>query len=86
MKKFILKIVLFLVIVAVVDVTVGFAFRKMELSVKGGFTLRDNYICNELETDILISGSSRCVRHYNPQIISDSLGLSCYNSGQMVSF
>lgn len=28
-------------------------------------------------------GSSRCVRHYNPQIISDSLGMSCYNTGQM---
>lgn len=83
MKRFIFKIALFLAIVAGVDVAVGFAFRKLEHCAKGGFTLRDNYICDHLETDILISGSSRCVRHYNPQIISDSLGLGCYNSGQM---
>lgn len=83
MKRFVFKIVLFLVILAAVDMAVGFAFRKLEHSAKGGFTLRDNYICDQLETDILISGSSRCVRHYNPQIISDSLGLTCYNSGQM---
>lgn len=83
MKKFVIKIALFLAIVASVDVAVGFAFKKLEHGAKGGFTLRDNYICDQLETDILISGSSRCVRHYNPQIISDSLGLSCYNSGQM---
>ena len=30
----------------------------------------------------MLCGSSRCVHHYNPKIISDSLGLSCYNSGQ----
>lgn len=83
MRKFLFKVGLFLVIVAGVDVAIGFAFKTLEHSAKGGFTLRDNYICDKLVTDILISGSSRCVRHYNPQIISDSLGLSCYNSGQM---
>ena len=83
MKRFVVQIVVFFAIVAVVDLLCGFAFKGIEAKAKGGFTYRDTYICDKLETDILISGSSRCVRHYNPQIVSDSLGMSCYNSGQM---
>ena len=83
MKRFILQVAAFFAIVALVDISAGLGFSHLERKAKGGFTYRDQYICNKLETDILISGSSRCVRHYNPQIISDSLGLSCYNSGQM---
>jgi len=83
MGKFLLKVAIFLVIVAGVDQVIGFAFKRLEQGAKGGFTFRDNYICDKLETDILIMGSSRCVRHYNPQIFSDSLGLTCYNAGQM---
>lgn len=83
MKRFILQITVFFAIVALVDVTAGLGFSFLERKAKGGFTYRDQYICNKLETQILISGSSRCVRHYNPQIFTDSLGQSCYNSGQM---
>ena len=83
MKRFIAQLLVFLTIVVVIDVACGFAFMQIESKAKGGFTYRDNYICDVLETDVLVSGSSRCVRHYNPQIITDSLGLSCYNAGQM---
>lgn len=83
MKRFVVQIVVFFAIVAGVDFAAGKAFHYFEKNAKGGFTYRDQYICDKLETDILVSGSSRCVRHYNPQILTDSLGLSCYNSGQM---
>lgn len=83
MSRFLLQLTLFLAIIVGVDYIAGFAFRYLEKNAKGGMTFRDTYICDKLETDILISGSSRCVRHYNPQIITDSLGLTCYNSGQM---
>ena len=83
MKRFIIKIALFFALLVVADVLCGFTLGYFAKNAKGGFTYRDNFICDELETDILISGSSRCVRHYNPQIISDSVGMSCYNSGQM---
>ena len=49
---------------------------------KGGDNGRNNYINNEVKKDILIFGSSRALHHYNPTILSDSLGLSCYNCGQ----
>lgn len=83
MKRFVLKVFSFLVIVAVVDVATGFGLGYLANHARGGFTQRDAFICDSLETDILLMGSSRCVRHYNPQIMTDSLGMSCYNSGQM---
>lgn len=83
MKRFLLKIVLLLLILVGIDFVVGLIFHSLEKNAKGGYTQRDNFICDELETDILILGSSRCVRHYNPQIITDSLEMTCYNSGQM---
>ena len=83
MKQFVLKVLAFFAIIAVLDIAGGLGLKWLVAHARGGFTLRDNYICDSLRTDILLSGSSRCVRHYNPQIISDSLGVSCYNSGQM---
>lgn len=83
MKRFIIKIVLFFTLIAVADVLCGFVLGYFAKNAKGGFTQRDTYICAKLETEFLLMGSSRCVRHYNPQIITDSLGMSCYNTGQM---
>ncbi len=83
MKTFVIKVVLFFAIIAIIDIAGGWGLQWLTVHAKGGFTLRDNYICDSLRTNILLSGSSRCVRHYNPQIICDSLGMSCYNSGQM---
>ena len=83
MGKFLIKVAVFLAIVAGVDRLAGLSFKALEHSARGGFTKRDSFICDQLETDVLIMGSSRCVRHYNPQVISDSLRLSCYNAGQM---
>ena len=82
MKKFILKTVIFLAIIVIIDSVAGYTFDYLYTNAKGGMTLRDNYICNELKTDILLCGSSRCVHHYNPQIFTDSTHMSCYNSGQ----
>ena len=53
MKRFILQIAAFFAIVALVDVTAGLCFSYLERNAKGGFTSRDQYICNKLETDIL---------------------------------
>lgn len=83
MKRFIIKVTLFFALLVVADVLCGFALGYIAKNTKGGFTGRDTYICDKMETDFLLMGSSRCVRHYNPQIITDSLGMSCYNSGQM---
>lgn len=82
MQKFIIKIVLFFVIIAIIDVISGKSFAFLVEHAKGGENWRNNYICNKTNEDILVFGSSRAIHHYNPIILSDSLNLSCYNCGQ----
>ena len=48
---------------------------------KYGIFHRQQYVLNESKDDIIILGSSRASHHYVPSIISDSLGMSCYNAG-----
>lgn len=54
----------------------------MVANAKDGDFKACNYICDESVDDILVFGSSRAVRHYNPSIIGDSLGMACFNCGQ----
>lgn len=81
MKSFLGKVILLLVILICIDMIAGVVLDYVYQNAKGGMVFRDNFICNKLQTDVLLCGSSRCVHHYNPQIITDSIGLSCYNSG-----
>ncbi len=48
---------------------------------KGGYTKRQTYISNDLDSEILIFGSSRALQHYDPNIFEDSLGMTAYNCG-----
>ncbi len=52
------------------------------MSTEKGDWGRNNYILKELESDVVILGSSRAIHHYNPKVFSDSLGMSCYNCGE----
>lgn len=82
MKKFLLKIVLFFAIVALVDFATGKLFRYVQANKAGGRTGAEWYACRESNEDIIIMGSSRASHHYVPQILTDSLGMSCFNAGQ----
>lgn len=82
MKKYLLQIALFFAIVAVVDFAAGKLFRYVQANRAGGRTGAEWYACRESNEDIIIMGSSRASHHYVPQMISDSLGMSCFNAGQ----
>ena len=82
MKKFILKVLLFFALVVIMDFAWGGVFSWLRGHAKGGSTANCEYIANHCEDDIIILGSSRATHHYVPQIIEDSLGLSCYNCGE----
>lgn len=82
MKKYICQIFIFIVIIAIIDFAVGQSMSYLMNHAKGGYSWRNNYICNKTNEDILIFGSSRAIHHYNPLIICDSLNMSCYNCGQ----
>lgn len=81
MKKFLFRIVIFFMAVAIIDVLFGKCCDYMYVHSKSGDSRKINYAIRECNADVLIMGSSRANHHYNPQIISDSLGLPCYNLG-----
>lgn len=82
MKKFLLKVLFFFTCVVVMDFVLGCAFSWFRCHAKGGSTANCEYIANQSKDDVIILGSSRAAHHYIPQIIVDSLGISCYNCGE----
>lgn len=81
MKKFLVNILIFFGIVAAVDFAAGKVFWYLQTKA-GGRTGAEYYACKKSNEDVIIMGSSRASHHYVPQIITDSLGLSCFNAGQ----
>lgn len=81
MKKYIAYIILFFAIVLVIDFGFGKACDYMNAHAKGGETKQMYDLCMKDQYDILIMGSSRAHHHYVPQIIEDSLEMSCFNAG-----
>ena len=81
MKKYIIKIILFAIIIVISDVLWGYFFRYWFQNINSGHIGKANYISQQLDEDILIFGPSRAEFHYNPAIIKDSLGMTCYNCG-----
>lgn len=82
MKRFIIRLLVFLSLMFILDRGFGVAMKYLQEHAKGGYVGHHNYILNQANEDILIFGSSRAIHHYNPRIIEDSLGMSCYNCGQ----
>jgi hypothetical protein len=74
---FLAKLTFFLLFVLVLDQSVGFFLSKMYFNVPRKLT----YAINKSNEEILIYGSSRANRHYNPAVFEEKLGLSCFNNG-----
>lgn len=82
MKRYLIKILLFFAIVAVVDMAIGGVADYMQANAKGGDTkLLNDFVARD-QYDIIILGSSRAHHHYVPQVFKDSLGFDCYNGGR----
>ena len=81
MKKFVLKLALFAALICVVDVSFGFVCDYLRDHTKGGMSGNKDYICRKSNEDIIMMGSSRMRHHYVPQMIEDSLDVTCYNAG-----
>ena len=81
MKKFLINIAIFFAIVAIVDVSLGMAFHYLQAHA-GGRTGAEYYVCEKATEDVIIMGSSRASHHYVPEIISEKLGMTCFNAGQ----
>ena len=81
MKRYLLHIMLFFGILAVIDLGFGFACEWLQEHAKGGRMKSVRQAALEQTADIVIMGSSRAHHHYVPQIITNVTGLSAYNAG-----
>ena len=66
----------------VVDRIEGLVLNYLSSHPRGGLTLHRNYLTDYCSEDVLVFGSSRARYHYVPKVISDSIGLSCFNCGE----
>ena len=82
MKKYIIRIITFFIAITVLDILFGFTCQYMNDHSKGGGIKSRHYVCKESNEDVLVFGSSRAKHHYVPDIIEDSLGMTCYNTGE----
>ena len=82
MKKIIKFVGIVIIVIIITDIMVGFGCRFYinNHRLSGEFGEID-YIAKILDEDIIILGSSVALNGINPNIITDSLGLSCYNGG-----
>lgn len=78
----VIKIVVFIFIVAITDKGLGLILRKLYFSQTAGQNSSLNYVFSKCNADILIFGNSRAQHHYDSRIISAALKMSCYNAGQ----
>ena len=81
MKRFVYSLIALVALVIVGDWAVGHWLRHGFEQTPYGEIGRQNYICDSVNADIIVLGSSRALHHYVPQIITDSTSLSCYNCG-----
>lgn len=81
MKKYLLHILLFFGIVAIVDVGFGLVCDWLQHHAKGGMTKRIQQTAFIQKADVVVMGSSRAHHHYVSSILADSLGMTAYNAG-----
>ncbi len=81
MKKFLVNILVFFAIIAVIDFVVGHLGNYLTSHVKSGDTKRTYDLAIKDCHDVLIFGSSRARHHYDAPFLSDKLCLDVYNAG-----
>lgn len=81
MRKFILKLSLFWVIIIIIDFVLGQVYDTVYANLHKGDYGRNHYICTQVNKDCLVMGSSRAIHHFSPQLIQEKTGMTCYNCG-----
>jgi hypothetical protein len=85
-RSLFIKAVLLIVIVFLLDFSIGSALDFFYFKQESGFLYRTTYAIEKTKADLLIFGSSRASRHYHPTYFTSRLGMSCYNVGHDGNF
>jgi hypothetical protein len=86
MKKFIIKSIIFIIILYLLafslEKIIFFGLKRINL---GEFGVQNRIYNGDVNSDIIISGSSRAYVHFNPEIINKITGYSTFNMGMDAS-
>jgi hypothetical protein len=77
-----LQFVVFILLLVFIDQITGRIMRSMYFHQKAGQARNLNYVFSECRSPVLVFGNSRAQHHYDTRILSDSLGMDCFNAGQ----
>lgn len=80
-RKFFFRLFVIVVLLVLTDVALGGLFRHFYQTCRYGIFGRQVYCFTRSDEDLLILGPSTASHHYVPSILSDSLGMSCFNAG-----
>ncbi len=82
-RGFFFKLSVFVAIVAVIDICAGKLLEKAYFSQQQGEDALTTYAVKNVRTQILVFGSSRAVNNFDPVVIENESGLSCFNAGRV---
>lgn len=80
-KKFFRNCFILLISVVILDFVGGQVMHYLYFKQKSGNAAETTFVMTKCTDDVLILGSSRARRNYNPLILQDSLQMTCYNGG-----
>jgi hypothetical protein len=81
-RKGLLRFLIFLLLVAILDLICGKALQFLYYKQKSGYDFRASYAIDSTNAPGLIFGSSRANHHYVTNMLADSFGMAFYNVGR----
>lgn len=85
-RSFIFKGIIFICLIFSADRLVGCGLKWLYANQKDEEYYYASEAMERQTCDIVVLGASRARNHYNPEIISDSFGMSCFNAGRSGHF
>lgn len=80
-RFFTAKLLLLIVVIVLLDFSLGSLFRYLYFHQKKGELYRITYAMEQSNEDLIVYGSSRADHHYHPEIFKKRLQLSFFNTG-----
>lgn len=84
MKKFVEKLLIIALLILGIDLLVGVISDKvvMNMPETSAYISKTTHSLLKKKADIIVLGASKAKHGYNPFMLEDSMGLSCYNAAE----
>ncbi|NCD00130.1 MAG: hypothetical protein EOL95_10575 [Bacteroidia bacterium] len=70
-----------IIVFIALDLSLGTMAKKLFFIQETGKYARITHSIEDADAEVIIMGNSHANRHYNPEILKDSLDITCYNCG-----